>query len=142
MTATDTILHVWFEQVWNLGQEDAIDRLMAKDAIVHDAGPEAVIGPEAVVGPDAFKPFFRKIRAAFPDIRIMVEQVVAEGDLIVARCAVTGTHTGDGVIDPPTRKEVRFTGMCMARVKDGLLVEGWNNFDFLSMYQQLGLTLA
>ena len=41
----------------------------------------------------------------------------------------------------PTNKAVSITGMCIARVENGKIVEGWNNFDFLSMYQQLGMTL-
>ena len=94
----------------------------------------------ALHGPAAFKPFFHQFRAAFPDIRITVEDALVDGDRIAVRCAVTATHTGPGMTPAPTNKAARFTGMCIARVKDGKIVEGWNNFDFLSMYQQLGMT--
>ena len=58
------------------------------------------------------------------------------------RCTVTATHTGPGLTAAPTNKPASFTGMCIARIKDGKIVEGWNNFDFLSMYQQLGMQLS
>jgi steroid delta-isomerase-like uncharacterized protein len=132
---TDTIIHRWFEEVWNRGREDAIDEMMSEDTVTH--GLEAEIR-----GPAAFKPFYRKFRAAFPDMRITVEDVLVDGDMIAARCSVTGTHTGPGLPVPAGGKPANFTGMCIARVKDGKLIEGWNNFDFLSLYRQIGLTLS
>ena len=48
------------------------------------------------------------------------------------------THTGEGIGITPTDKPVEFTGMTMVRVKDGKIVEAWNNFDFMAMFQQLG----
>jgi steroid delta-isomerase-like uncharacterized protein len=131
---TDTVLHRWFEQVWNQGREDAIDELMTQDSLVH--GLEVQIQ-----GPAAFKPFWRKFKAAFPDMRITVEQCLIDGDMMAVRCSVTGSHTGDGLPVPASGNKAAFTGMCMARIRDGKIAEGWNNFDFMSMYQQLGLTL-
>lgn len=131
---TDTLLHRWFEEVWNNGREDAIDEMMHADAVTHGLEQD-------ITGREAFKPFQRKFRAAFPDMKITVEEVLIEGDMIAARCSVTGTHTGPGLPVPPGSKPVSFTGMCMGRVRDGKLIEGWNNFDFLSLYQQIGLSL-
>jgi predicted ester cyclase len=92
-------------------------------------------------GPTDFKPFFRQFRAAFPDIRITVEDVLVDGDRIAARCSVTAKHTGPGIMPAPTNKSVSITGMCISRVENGKIAEGWNNFDFLSLYQQLGMQL-
>jgi steroid delta-isomerase-like uncharacterized protein len=132
---TDTVLHRWFEEVWNQGREEAIDELMTEDAIAHGLEDD-------IRGREAFKPFFRKFRAAFPDMRISIEDAVADGDMVVVRCLVTGTHTGPGVLDAPTGKRASMTGICMARVRDGRIAEGWNNFDFLSLYQHLGMKLS
>jgi predicted ester cyclase len=55
-----------------------------------------------------------------------------------AHCHVTARHIGPTLGGPATNKPVQFWGMCIARVRDGQIVEGWNCFDFLSMYQQLG----
>jgi predicted ester cyclase len=70
-------------------------------------------------------------------MHVTVEETVTEGDKTVARVIVTGTHTGPGLHKPPTGKPVRIAGMCMARLKDGHVVESWNTFDFLGMNRQL-----
>ena len=137
--ATDTVLHRWFEEVWNQGLESSIDVLLADDAVAHGLGDETGVD---LHGPAGFKPFFRKFRAAFPDMRITVEDALMEGDRIAARCSVVATHSGPGLMPAPTNRSVSFTGMCFVRVRDGKLVEGWNNFDFLAMYQQLGMQLS
>jgi steroid delta-isomerase-like uncharacterized protein len=91
-----------------------------------------------VRGVEAFKSFYANFRSAFPDIQIIVEDTVTEGDKVVARCRVKATHTGDGLGFPPTSRPVDFTGMCIVRVENGKIAESWNNFDFLTLFQQLG----
>ena len=133
----ETVLHRWFEEVWNQGRESSIDELMADGALIHGATPDG----KPMRGAADFKPFHQHFRAAFPDIRITVEDVLIDGDKLAARCSVSATHTGPGVTPGPTNKAVSITGMCIARVENGKIVEGWNNFDFLSLYQQLGMQL-
>ena len=67
-----------------------------------------------------------------------VEEAIAERDKVVVRCAVRGTHSGDGLGIAATRKSVEFSGMCMLRFKGGKIIEGWNSFDFLTLYSQIG----
>jgi steroid delta-isomerase-like uncharacterized protein len=129
-------MRTWFEEVWNQGKEQAIDRLLANDAVVHGVPG----GP--CCGPAAFRAVFDTFRGAFPDIRIDVERTITEGDTVASYCHVTGTHTGDKLGIPPTGKRVDFHGMTIARVEDGTVREGWNCFDFLTMYQQLGAVPA
>jgi predicted ester cyclase len=57
----------------------------------------------------------------------------------VAHCHVTGTHHGNGLGIAPTRKPIDLWGMGMARVRDGRIVESWNAFDFMALYQQVGM---
>jgi len=121
--------------VWNKGRAGAIDEMFAEDAIAH--GLADASGGD-LRGPADFKPFFHGFRAAFPDIQVTVEETVAEGDKLAARCTVTGTHTGEGIGFAATNQPVTFTGMCLLRIKDGKIVEAWNNFDFMSMFRQLG----
>jgi steroid delta-isomerase-like uncharacterized protein len=132
--APDAIVRMWFEEVWNQGRTDTIDRLMAPSATVHGVAPDGAL----VRGPEGFKPFHLQFRQAFPDLRVVVEQTVTEGDRVVAYCRVTGTHTGPLLGMPPTGRAVDFCGFTLARVSEGQLVEGWNCFDFLAMQQQLG----
>jgi len=129
-----TILERWFEEVWNKGNESAIDEMADPNVVGHgllDADGKEV---HNVAG---FKVFYKQFRSAFPDIHIEIEETVSEGNKIAARCLVTATHTGQGIGRAPTNKPVRFTGMCIVRIKDGKIAEAWNNFDFLAMQQQL-----
>ena len=128
----DAVLREWFDEVWNKRDESAIDRLMDPQAAAHG------LGPETLRGPAGFKPLFHMFTQALGNLKIDVERTVVEGDTCVALCHVTGKHVGHSFGGPPSGKDVDFWGMTMARVKDGRIVEGWNTFDFLTMYQQLG----
>lgn len=127
------ILRSWFERVWNAGDESAIDELYAANAVAHGLPVAPMPGPEG------FKPFVRSFRSAFPNVRVEITHIVSEGDLGVVHCRVTGTHSGDGLGVAGTNRPVEFTGMTMARIVDGRIQEGWNTYDFLAMYQQLGI---
>ena len=129
----------WFARVWNAGSEDAIHELLAADAQMH--GLPTPDG-KPVIGPQGFVPFWRKFRSAFPDIRITVERAVSQGDMVAVHCRVTGMHTGDGLGIAATQKPIEFWGMGMARSRDGKIVEAWNSFDFMTLYQQVGLLPA
>ncbi len=86
-----------------------------------------------------FKPFFHTFKQAFPDIEVVVEDTIAEGDKVVARCTVRGQHHGDTLGFAATKRPVLFDGITITRWRDGQIVEAWNNFDFLGMYHQLGV---
>jgi predicted ester cyclase len=129
-----TILHRWFEEVWNQGRESAIDEMSYHD--VHGHGLKASDGNE-VQSMEAFKAYYRQMRAALSDIHVTVEDVITEGDLTVARCTVTAKHTGEGLGKPPKGNPIQFSGMTMARIKEGKIAEAWNNFDFMTMVQQM-----
>ena len=85
-----------------------------------------------------FKPFFQNFRAAFPDIQVVVEDTVSEGDKVAARCTVRGKHQSDTLGFAATHQSMEITGICIVRTRDGKIVEAWNNFDFMSMFKQLG----
>jgi steroid delta-isomerase-like uncharacterized protein len=131
-----TLIHRWFEEVWNKGRSEAIDEMFACEGIAHGLADQS--GNE-LCGPEGFKPFFESFRNAFPDIRVTVEDTLVDGDRIAARCSVRGTHAGDGIGVAASNRPVAFTGICIVRVKDGKIVEAWNNFDFMTMFQQIGV---
>jgi len=135
MSTPETVIRQWFKEVWEGGDERAIDRLMAPDAVVHGLSGA---GGAQLRGPEDFKPYFHAMRGALSGLRVDVKRVVTEGEMCVAHCHVRARHTGESLGGPATERPVDFWGMVMARVRDGQLVEGWNCFDFLSMYQQLG----
>ena len=133
----ETLAHRWFEEVWNKGRVEAIDEMFACEGIAHGLTDQE--GNELRLrGPEGYKPFFEDFRNAIPDVKIIVEDTVTEGDKVVARCRVEGTHRGEGLGVAPTGKRVMFTGMTIIRVKDGKIVEAWNNFDFKKLFRQIG----
>ena len=130
------VVTTWFEQVWNAGDETAIDRLMSPSAKFHGL-PTPDGAP--VIGPPGFKPFYQAFRQAFPDIKIRVLRTICEGDLVAAHCVVKGTHNGPGLGVMATGSPIEIYGVAIAVVRDGQVQEGWNCFDFMSLYQQVGM---
>jgi steroid delta-isomerase-like uncharacterized protein len=124
----------WFEEVWNQKRVDSIDGLLADDSIAHGMGP----GGADLYGRDAFKTAHATFLGALPDLRITLDQVLVDGDMVAARFTCRATHRGDHLGVAATGQPVQFTGMTMARIRDGRIAEGWNNIDLLSMLQQIG----
>ena len=131
----DALARQWFKEVWDEGNEAAIDRIMAPDARVHGLSPAD--GPP-MIGPAAFKPVFHTFREALGDLAITVERTVVQGNICAAFCRVKGRHVGRALGGTPTGKPVEITGVTIIRVEGDKIVEGWNVFDFLTMYQQMG----
>jgi steroid delta-isomerase-like uncharacterized protein len=133
MSAENKVLiRRWFEEVWNRGRAAAIDEMLAGQAMIHGLGPQAM-------NVSAFKQFHTQYRSAFPDVRIQVDDVIAEGDKVAVRWSGTGTHQGDSLGFAASGNNVHFSGMTIGRVENGKLVEGWNVFDQLGMLQQCGV---
>ena len=129
----ESILRRWFEEVWNNGNEAAVDELFAPNGIAHGLGEEAPVS-----GPAAFKIFAGNIRSALPDLHIEVEDIFESGDKAVARVRLTGTHLGEGLGVPPSGKKVSIQAIAIVRVDNGQIVEGWNNWDQLGLLKQVG----
>jgi len=122
---TASLLNQWFEEVWNQSNEAFIDEMMHKDVIIH-----GIDSAGTTTGIDNFHQFYKNFRVTFPNVHILLEPLVHDDEVATAYCTVTGKSV--------TSREVSFTGLAVGRFKDGKLVESWNNFDFLKMYQQLG----
>jgi steroid delta-isomerase-like uncharacterized protein len=129
----EAVIRTWFEEVWNQKREDTIDRIFAPTGVAHGlpGGP--------VHGPANFRPIFHAFQGALPDIHIEILRAITQGELVWVHCRVTGTHTGHTLGFPATGKSVDFEGVTIARIANGQFQEGWNVFDFLTMYQQLGV---
>ena len=120
----------FFELVWNQRDEAAIDRFIAENAGGND--------PDFGMGREGFKRQWRKWQEAFPDLHFAVEEIIAEGDTVVARWTLTGTHRGPFLGIPATGKSIRVGGMSMDHLQDGVLVSGFDGWDSLGLRQQLG----
>lgn len=124
----------WFDEVWNNGRAEAVDEMFATDGIAHGLGAGGDL-----YGPAEFKPFVEKFRGAFPNINITVEDAIAEGDKVALRWTARMKHEGDHLGFAATQKDAVIAGMSIVRVRDGQIVEGWNNWDQLGLMQQLGV---
>jgi steroid delta-isomerase-like uncharacterized protein len=124
------------EQTFNEGNFELIDQLVASDAINHDPATPAEI--RALRGPELFKRTVNMYRAAFPDVRMTVDDVIAAGDKVVLRWHSEGTHRGQLAGLAPTGAHGSVTGITIDRWKDGKVVESWNEWDNLGLARQIG----
>jgi steroid delta-isomerase-like uncharacterized protein len=134
--ATDVnkkLVSQFYEEVWSHGNVEFADQIFAPDYIRHDLRPSA-----AAPGPQGQKKIAEDFRAAFPDLRMHVDLVVAEEDLVAARWTMEGTLTGRWGGVEPTGKPARFSGVNIFRIRDGKVVELWNHRDDLGLMQQVG----
>jgi len=122
----------WFEVAWNEHRPEAVAELLADDCVLHDNQP----GQDSR-GFAGWMEQTRPFREALPDLHFTVEDIVGEGDTVAARFVVCGTHCGEG-LGPPTGKRIEVHGMVFAVVRDGKVAEGWNGFDLLSFFDQIG----
>jgi predicted ester cyclase len=130
----DALIRQWFDQLWNQGDPGTIDRMLSPDSKVFGLTPDG----QPIVGPAAFRSFYEQFRTGFPGLHVTVERTVTEGNLVAAHCHCTGTQWSVPRQERP-HKPVDFRGMVIVRIANGLFVEGWNTFDFLSCYQQIDL---
>ncbi len=89
-------------------------------------------------GPDGHKAIGRLFRTAFPDLEWRIDDLIAEGDKVVARTTMSGTQTGEFFGIPATGRRVSMTGVHVFRVQDGKIAEHWGSNDDLSLLRQLG----
>jgi len=126
----------FYAEVWNKGNLDAVADLLSSDFVDHAAPPGFPPGLEGA------KQVFVMYRSAFPDFRLSVGDVIAEGDKVVVRWVTQGTHQGELMGIPPTGKRVTVTGIDLFRVAGGKIAEHWAEFDMMGMMQQLGVIPA
>jgi len=111
--------------------EEALKEVYANAIVMHE--PD-----EDVRGIEGMTQFVSMIRSALPDLRIMLEDDIAEGDKVVSRWRAQGTHQGELMGIAATGNEVAITGITIHRVEEGKIVEEWENWDALGLMQQIG----
>ena len=142
-TAQETPNKATFRQLteaMNTGDRDlmskAIDAAYAPDALIHTPMPVQATGSQAI------KEVFATLRRAYPDLHIAIEDLIEEGDKVVARQTVTGTHQGEYMGLPPTGKSVTYNEIFIFRFVNGRVAETWGVADVLSLMKQLGVIHA
>ena len=123
-----------FEELLSQGRFELATELYAKDFINHGLHSNASLEEDQAA--------LRGWHAAFPDVVIVPEKLIAEGDLVTIYWVARGTNTGTGNGLPATGKKAELAGITIWRIADGKIKEEWSAFDQLSMMKQLGLLPA
>jgi steroid delta-isomerase-like uncharacterized protein len=123
-----------FEEAWNKMNLDVVDELFATDYMGYFA-----VDSKPVSGIEACKQFMSGYFVAFPDAHFDIEDMFGEGEKVVARWTVRGTHKGNLGPIPPTGKRITVPGIWILRVVGGKIVEQWGINDTFGLMQQLGV---
>ncbi len=119
------------EEIWNQRNLEAVDRYIAPGLIEHN--------PNIPKGLEGRKKFVAAVQAAFPDYHAEIQEIIAEGDRVVARVQWTGTQDGPFQGRPPTHNRLRFSTSDFFRIENGKFVEHWDVVDSLPRAIALGL---
>jgi steroid delta-isomerase-like uncharacterized protein len=124
--------------VMNTGEEELIsrtlDELVEADALIRTPLPLEAKGPRLL------EEVFRRLRQAFPDLHVQVDDLIAEGDRVVSRNTVTGTHRGEFLGIPPTGRHISYDEIFILRFANGRVAETWGVVNALAQLRQLGAT--
>ena len=128
-----TVVRRLFDELWNKGNLLVADELIAPAYLHHDDST-----PDLGKGPEGEKKRVNLYRTAFHDLRLSIEELLAEGETVVARWSCRGVHKGELNGIAPTGKQIAITGVTICRFANGKIVEGFVNWDALGLMRQLG----
>lgn len=136
-TADNKATFARFQEAMSSGDwevmSNTIDELVKPDAVIRTPLPSEATGAALL------KEVFATLHRAYPDLRITIEDQIAEGDKVAIRNTVRGTHLGEYMGVPPTGKSVTYNEIFIARFEDGRVAETWGVVDVLSQMRQLGV---
>ena len=130
------ILRTYVETIFNQKRVDRADDLVAPDYLDHAALPGQAPGLEGA------KQKWAMYLAGIPDLRVTIEEMVAEGDKVAVRRSYEGTHQGELLGIPATGKHLQLGGISIFRLAGGKIAEHWEQLDRLTLMQQLGVIPA
>ena len=122
-----------YQEIYNSNDLGTLDEVVSQDLLTPKIMPGIPTGIEGA------KAAHRIMLAGFPDYQTIIDDLFAEGDKVAARITMSGTNTGSFMGIPPTDKHVSFTGIYIARIANGKIVEHWGEEDGVSLLQQLGV---
>jgi steroid delta-isomerase-like uncharacterized protein len=124
----------FYDEFFTRGNLAFADQVHADGYAYHD-----IANPDEVVDHAGYMERNQGFAAAFPDRRVLLDDVIATGDRVVARSTLRGTHTGDLGDIAATGRPVRIAAVIISRFEGGRIAEEWEIYDALGMYQQLGV---
>lgn len=134
LTQNKHLVDAFIQELFTKGDLEAVDRYLDPSFVNHDAP-----FPGAPEGREGMRLAASKYRQALPDWHTDVEQLIAEGDIVVEIFTASGTHRGDLMGVPGTGKTLTLSGINVFRIAGDRIVERWGRLDQLGVLQQLGL---
>lgn len=122
----------FLDELYNKGNTTVVDEQMTPNFVYHTAEPPITRDSAGVIQEA------RMLRSAFPDLRFTIDEMVVEGDKMMVRWTMSGTHDGDFYGVQPTHKQVTWSGIGSAQMSDGKNVAWWNFPDEMGLMQKLG----
>ena len=126
-----SLIRRYYSELWNAWSTTALEELISPDIVFRGS-----IGT-AVNGIEEFKQYVSKIRAAFPDFHNHVEEIIGEGDKVVARLTYTGTHRGELFDFSGTDRKITYPGIAIFQFREGKIVSGYVLGDTESLKRQI-----
>jgi steroid delta-isomerase-like uncharacterized protein len=136
MSNKDIVLRQWYQELWDNWNVSMADELFTDNYHLH------LPGSAAALDRDATKGVVKMFSIAFPDLQHTVDEMVAEGNTVVARWSVRGTHRGEFQGIAPTGNQISVSGTTVHHLVNGKIVETWLTFDTMDLLQQLGAVPA
>ncbi len=134
-TQNKQIIERYLKRAWGDGDWATAEEVVTENAVFHDQVREGDLPP----GREGVRVAMERIATGMPDFVMEVHDIVAEGDIVVIRWSATGTHAGDFNGFPATGRVATLYAISVVRMKEGRIVEGWQETDRLGMAQQLGM---
>ena len=126
-----------YVKAWNEGDLSLFDEVLTPECVRHHVGIS-----EDIIGIEAIKEYVTYMRTAFPDLNVTLDELIIAEDHSIGRWMITGTNTGPMGDSPPTGKKVKYSGIEVARIVDGKLVESWVYYNQAALFIQLGYTIT
>jgi steroid delta-isomerase-like uncharacterized protein len=128
-----TVIRQVFDEIWNKADFSLVDQVYGTDYVAHVAG-----APKDVEGPEQFKQFVALHSVLASDLSFSIDDQIAEDDSVATRWTATAAPTSGLVSMPTNAQEIKVTGISIHRFADGKIVESWDNWDALTLYQAMG----
>jgi hypothetical protein len=126
MSAKIDVMNTWFERVWTKEDEATIDEMLVEKTMARGLGSQDHVGPEE------FKGFHRAMLGLIGDVEFVIDKAMEDGDWLSCLVTVKGTQRKNG--DP-----VKTTGQVLAKIVDGKIIDAYNHFDFMGLFEQCDL---
>ena len=130
--AKKNVVRRYIDDLINSGRWDRAGAILSANFVLHHSS-----SPDPIVGRDAFCRFAKKFRTSFPDLHATIEDIFTDEDTVIVRVVWSGTHLSHFDNIPPTQRAFALAGTGIYRVKEGLLVEAWAEYDPLELLSQI-----